>query len=236
MRICRIATALAALCLAVCLSVSTPWPAMGDTETLPDADLQRELRAVQDAWAVANYETAAPERDSAFEALAQRADTFVAAFPGRAEPLIWAGIVKSTWAGARGGLGALRLVGESRRLLETAERIDPGALEGSVYTSLGALYAAVPGWPLSFGDSDKARTYLERAVQTNPTGIDPNYFYGSFLADEGEPDLARTHLERALTAAPRPGRELADAGRRKEIQQKLRELPPRPDTAPGQRP
>jgi tetratricopeptide (TPR) repeat protein len=192
-----------------------------------EKSLEDELRAVQDGWAVANYETPEKQQDAAFEALARRADAFAAAHPGRAEPLVWAGIVKSTWAGVRGGLGALRLVGESRVALEAAEQIDPRALDGSVYTSLGALYANVPGWPISFGDGAKARTYFLRALELNPAGIDPNYFYGAFLADEGETALARQHLERALAAPPRPGREVADAGRRKEIQKRLEDLPAR---------
>ena len=37
-------------------------------------------------------------------------------------------------------------------------------------------------------------------------------------------DEARTHLETALKAAPRPGRELADSGRRKEITAMLEKL------------
>jgi len=188
---------------------------------------ERELREIQNGWAVANYQTPEALQDRAFEELDRRADGFVAAHPDRAEPLVWAGIVKSTWAGVRGGFGALRLVGASRQALEAAERIDADALDGSVYTSLGALYANVPGWPVSFGDSDKARAYFERALRVNPTGIDPNYFYGAFLADVGEIAKAREHLQRALAAPPRPGREIADVGRRKEIQDSLAELPAR---------
>jgi tetratricopeptide (TPR) repeat protein len=190
----------------------------------PSDGFDRELRAIQDTWAVANYETPEDQRDRAFEELDRRADAFAAANPDRAEPLVWAGIVKSTWAGVRGGLGALRLVGKSREALEAAERIDANALDGSVFTSLGALYANVPGWPLSFGDDDKARAYFQRALQVNPSGIDPNYFYGAFLADQGERQKAREHLERALAAPPRPGRELADTGRRKEIRERLARL------------
>jgi tetratricopeptide (TPR) repeat protein len=189
-----------------------------------DAAFDQELRGIQEAWAVANYKTPEAQQDAAFEELAKRADAFVASHPQRAEPLVWAGIVKSTWAGVRGGLGALRLVGESREALEAAERLDANALDGSIYTSLGALYANVPGWPISFGSSDKARECFKRALAMNPTGIDPNYFYGSFLADEGETAAAREHLERALAAPPRPGRETADEGRRKEIRERLAKL------------
>ncbi len=50
----------------------------------------------------------------------------------------------STYAGAKGGLGALSLAKKSRAVLESALMIDDQALQGSAYTSLGALYAKVP--------------------------------------------------------------------------------------------
>ena len=41
-------------------------------------------------------------------------------YPGRAEPLIWHGIILSSLAGAKGGLGALGLAKEARdQLLAT---------------------------------------------------------------------------------------------------------------------
>ena len=208
------------LCVALLMMLPCVALAQGDA-------FDRELSAIQTDWALANYRTAEAQRNAAFEKLAKRADAFVATNPKRAEPLIWSGIVKSTWAGVRGGLGALGLVKQARQALEAAERLDAKALDGSVYTSLGALYGSVPGWPVSFGDDDKARDYLKRAVELNPNGIDPNYFYGSFLADQDEVALARTHLKRALAAPPRPGREIADAGRRGEIERLLAELPER---------
>ncbi|MFZ9061819.1 MAG: tetratricopeptide repeat protein, partial [Steroidobacteraceae bacterium] len=126
-------------------------------------------------------------------------------------------IVLSSWAGKKGGLGALKLCKEARASLEAAEALDPAVLQGSVYTSLGTLYYRVPGWPVGFGDDDKAETYLRKALDLNPEGIDPNYFYAEFLYEEGEYRDALAHLDRAASATPRPGRELADRGRQAEI-------------------
>ena len=42
----------------------------------------------------------------------------------------------------------------------------------------------MPGWPIGFGDSKKAEALLRKGVENNPTGIDNNFFYANFLADE----------------------------------------------------
>jgi tetratricopeptide (TPR) repeat protein len=75
----------------------------------------------------------------------------------------------------------------------------------------------VPGFPLGFGDRQKAEELLGKALKINPDGIDPNYFYGELLYEQGRYREALEHLERAARAQPRPGRELADRGRHAEI-------------------
>jgi tetratricopeptide (TPR) repeat protein len=183
-----------------------------------DAAFNAELLSIQQAWARVNYETPAGDaREKAFEVLEKRAETFTQQNAGRPEALIWEGIIESSYAGAKGGLGALGLCKEARGNLEAALKIDPKALDGSAYTSLGTLYYKVPGFPVGFGDHDKARKLLRKALELNPGGIDPNYFYGEFLYEEGEYAQALQYLDKAAKAAPRPGRELADKGRRAEI-------------------
>jgi Tfp pilus assembly protein PilF len=183
------------------------------------AALQGQLLEVQTDWAKTNYLTQGNDRKAAeFEALLKRAEAFEKAFPGRAEPLVWEGIVLSTYAGVKGGLGALSIAKQARSKLEAALKVDPAALEGSAYTSLGTLYYKVPGFPLGFGDHGKARRLLQSALKHNPEGIDPNYFYGEFLFEEGEYAEAIKSLRKALAAPPRPNRELADQGRRGEIE------------------
>jgi tetratricopeptide (TPR) repeat protein len=184
----------------------------------PDPAFDAELLAIQQAWAKVNYETPAGDaRNGAFDALEKRAEAFTKKHPGRAEALIWEGIIESSYAGAKGGLGALGLAKEARSNLEAAMKIDPTALNGSAYTSLGTLYYRVPGFPVGFGDHDKARKLLQEALKINPNGIDPNYFYADFLVKEGEHAAALPYLEKAARAPARPGREVADKGRRAEI-------------------
>lgn len=173
-------------------------------------DLQRD-------WEVIRYQTPAAEREKRFELLAAKAHQASQNFAGRSEPLVWEGIIVSSLAGEKGGLGALGLVKQAKGLYEQALQIDAKALDGSAYNSLGVLYYKVPGWPLGFGDKAKAKDLLQKALAINPQGIDPNFFYGEYLAETDNLAEAALYLERALTAPPRPGRQIADAGRREEI-------------------
>ena len=190
----------------------------GRAGAVDDAAFNAELLSIQQAWAKVNYETPAGDaREEAFDALEKRAEQFTKQNPGRAEALIWEGIIESSYAGAKGGLGALSLAKEARGNLEAALKINPNALDGSAYTSLGTLYYRVPGFPLGFGDHDKARELLKKALALNPNGIDPNYFYADFLYEQGEYAQALQYLDKAAKAPPRPGREVADKGRHAEI-------------------
>ena len=185
--------------------------------TLCGALAHADVSDIQRDWAIAMYQTDAGSKEQVFEALAQRARALAAANPSDASALIWQGIVLSTYAGEKGGLGALSLVKEARAALEAALDIDPTALDGSAHTSLGSLYFKVPGWPVGFGSSKKAREHLQKGLALNPDGIDANYFMGEFLLEEGDRAQARSHLEKALAAPDRPARQVADAGRRAEI-------------------
>jgi hypothetical protein len=175
------------------------------------------IRPIQQRWAEIKYRQPEKQQAELYEALARQAAQLAEAHPNMAEALIWEGIVVSSEAGARGGLGALSLAKKARRLLEESLKLDEKALEGSAYTSLATLYAKVPGWPIGFGDEKRAETYFRRSLAINPAGIDANYFYAEFLADNDRPNEARAHLAVALKAPARPGRELADQGRRQEI-------------------
>ncbi len=187
-------------------------------------NLDDAIHDLQKQWAIANYETAEDDLDKAFEALTVKAEQTVAQFPDKAEPLVWNAIIVSSDAGKNGGFGALGKVKKARKLLLEAEKINPDALSGSIYTSLGSLYYQVPGWPIGFGDDDEAEKYLQKALAINPDGIDPNYFYGDFLLDQGKSEEAIVYFNKALNAPARAARPLADKGRRGEIEAKLKTI------------
>ncbi|WP_280564966.1 MULTISPECIES: hypothetical protein [unclassified Chromohalobacter] len=199
------------------LSLSPVALAMSDTVT-------SGVHELQSRWARIQYKTPKERRADGFNQLYQRAQALINDQPGAAELYIWAGIIRSSEAGAKGGLGALPLVKEAKSDLEKALSLDANALHGSAYTSLGALYYQVPGWPIGFGDDDKAKAMLQKGLGLNPNGIDPLYFWGDFLHDQGQDVAARQALQKALKAPPRPTRDVADQGRREQIHQLLDEL------------
>lgn len=215
------------------LLISASIPALAQTEPMdmmamtaaeaPAADpVIEQLKPLQDEWAHIKYQIADKEAQiAAIERLEKQAAQVTAANPNRAEPKIWEAIILSTDAGITKGMSALPKVERAKTLLEESEKIDPNALNGSAQTSLGSLYYQVPGWPIGFGDDKKAEEHLKMALQANPDGIDPNFFYGDFLLQDDRAEEAKTYLNRALQAPDRPGRELADAGRRQEIKAAL---------------
>ena len=182
------------------------------------------IRPIQHQWAEIKYRTPEKQQAEQYEALVQKSRQIVESHPGLVEALIWEGIVISSEAGARGGLGALSLAKEAKLRFEEALKINDKALGGSAYTSLATLLAKVPGWPIGFGDKEKAENYFKKSLAINPDGIDPNFFYAEYLAERDRNAEARQFLEKALKAAPRPGRELADSGRRQEIRALLAKL------------
>jgi len=191
---------------------------------MADEKLDAEIATLQHDWAKANYQASKDAQQDTFKNLADAASKVSASHPGAAESMIWEAIILSGYAKAKGGIGALKIAEKARDLLLAAEKINPLALQGSAYTTLGSLHYKVPGWPIGFGDKKKARTYLEKALQINPTGIDPNYFYADFLSEQGEYAKAMEYYKKALAAPARAGREDADAGRKQDIEVGMKAL------------
>ena len=200
-------TSLKTFTLSLLLIPAVLFAQAGDTTV---AELQHD-------WAIANYQLTGDAQEKAFDALIARSDAAVSGNPKSADLLIWDGIIKSSFAGAKGGLGALSLAKAARDSLEAALKLDDQALDGSAYTSLGTLYASVPGWPVGFGNDKKAAKMLQKAIEINPDGIDSNYFYADYLLQEKQYKKAEEYLLKAQNAAPRPDRQVADEGRQEEI-------------------
>jgi len=197
-----------------CLTIAAAFaaaPAFAD-------DFSDGLAAIQQEWAIANYQTTDESaRGDAFAALVEHAAAFREQYPARAEAVAWEGIVLSTYAGEVSALNAMKYAKAARVALDRAEKIDATALGGGIYASLGALYSKVPGGFMGFGDDERAAQYFEKALAIDPDNIDNNYFFGEFLLDQGEYARAHAVLEHALAAPTVTDRPVFDAGRRQEI-------------------
>lgn len=189
------------------------------TFALAQTPVPEGVADLQKRWEVIQYQTPETSREDAFEALAARAHTYTQQHAGDAAGYTWEGIILSSYANARGGLGALSLAKQAKAAFESAIALDEGVLHGSALSSLGVLYYKVPGWPIGFGDDAKAQTLLEQGLARNPDGIDPNYFYADYLVKNSRAADAMPFLAKAAAAPSRPGREVADEGRRRDIAQ-----------------
>ncbi len=194
------------------------------TSHLAFADISNDLSTLQKEWAEIKYNTEVKQQEDQFKQLVSKAEAYVTAHPDDVNGLIWEGIIRSTYAGVKGGLGALDEVKKAKILFEHALEIQPMALNGSAYTSLGSLYYQVPGWPIGFGDSDKAEEMLKKGLEINPNGVDSNFFYGDYLKSEKKYDEALVAFEKALQAPARVNREIADQGRKKEVESAILEI------------
>lgn len=206
------------------LSIIASFWLITGVSVLADEALDPAIVELQHEWAKANYNTPASAQEAAFKALSAKASEVADTSPNQAEAKIWHAIILSGYAKVISGwakLNALKLVDQSKTLLLESIALNPNALHGSAYTSLGSLYYKVPVWPISFGDKDKAKEYLEKSLEMNPKGIDSNYFYADFLYEQGRYARAVEYYEHAIAAPARPGREDADQGRRKEAKEGL---------------
>ncbi len=205
---------LAALCILFVASVSlaaTPVP----------KPLEEKLAALYRAWSDVYYLQPETAREKGMQPVIAGAQALQKEFPGRAEPLIMEAVARSAWAEKSGRLTALEQAKIARALLEESIGRDARALEGAAWVTLGALYYRVPGWPVGFGDDDRAREYLEKAIRLNPDNLDAYFFLGEFLHQEGEKTLARETWRRGLQTPRRARFPVADEGRRKMIRDRL---------------
>ena len=197
---------------------------LGSIITMAQASSDALLK-IQHQWAVCQYDIS--DENPKINCLKENIivnENALKNTPESNELKTWLAINISTMAGVKGGLGALSLAKESKVLLEEVIASDPTVLDGSAYTSLGSLYYQVPGWPIGFGDDDTAEIMLKKALELNPDGIDPNYFYADFLQQDGRKKEAIEYFKHAQLATPRLSRPLADKGRLQEINNKLKEL------------
>jgi tetratricopeptide (TPR) repeat protein len=206
---------LSALCVVCVFSLfSSIQPAKADAAL----DLYQE-------WAVIKYGgLAVDQKLAALIAIESKLEVLVKENPRNAEAKIILGTVKSTHAALIGGISALPHVKGAKKLLEAAIKIDDKAMDGEAHAILGALYLAVPGWPIGFGDDDKSMMHIKRALKIAPSNIDAYCFLGDYWFEHNKFERAKEAYDKALTITPRStaaAYNAADIGRQLEVKAKL---------------
>jgi len=195
------------------------------TPTAAFAGMKEDVKVINDGWAHIAYEVkGSSTQTKALDKLAQDAARLVARYPGKAEPLLWQGIVTSEQANRANFFHQLGLAKQARDILAKAYAIDPKVSAGGAAMSLAVLYYKVPGSPIGFGDTDRAKKLLKEALALDPQGMDSNYFYADFLHDQGDDASAKLFAQKALRAPHDAARPAWDAGRRREIQALLAKM------------
>ena len=185
--------------------------------------LSASLDRIESGWAQVQFAT--PDKDAKLaqlEKLLASATSLEQSNPGRAEPLVWRGVLMATKAGVARGWSSLGLVKDARGQLERAVAIAPDAVGGLGLMQLGILYQEVPGPPIAFGNRTQAKAYLQRALAVDPKGLATNLALANFFIKGARYAEAEPLLERALAAPADPGQPLADKGRRSEAAAQLK--------------
>ncbi|BBV81757.1 hypothetical protein STW0522ENT60_24350 [Enterobacter kobei] len=98
---------------ALFLVAAVPTVALADTP----------LEELQHDWSVCQYQTLEAKKENCFSSLSQKAHQASQMKNNSSAPLlIWSAIIDSSWAGAKGGLGALSLVKEGANKSPNAKK------------------------------------------------------------------------------------------------------------------
>ncbi len=210
------------LCLTLLLMITV---LAGHAHTALANDVTRAVHQLQLQWAQANYKTPDRQKEAAFKVLVGKAGALVAKYPNQAGPKIWEAIIRAGYAGAMGGISsifnAMPQMKKGRDLLLGAEKINPRAMHGSVYTTLGSFYYMTPGGFIGFGDDSKALAYLNKAIAMAPNDMDANYFMGDYWLDQKDYRKALPYFEKVASLPDVANRPVYSAGRKAEAAAKL---------------
>ncbi len=175
-----------------------------------------EIAEVESEWASIYYGQSITEQKRSYPVLLERTQSLLEKFPESVELLIWKAIIISTNAAYQSPFTALTSIHNAKKLLELAIQKNPKALDGAAFVTLGTLYYMTPGWPISFGDKDKAEQLLKKGIDLNPQSIDAHYFYADYLLSKNEINQATKYFKLALLVPNRSGQIYADKQLKKE--------------------
>ncbi|MDF2177264.1 tetratricopeptide repeat protein [Aliiglaciecola sp. CAU 1673] len=118
-----------------------------------------------------------------------------------AEPWLLLGMIYREQAQLNSGLSSLKKAKAAQLAMLRAVRLDENVQQGFGLVQLGLLYLDTPGWPLSFGDKDKALMLLQQAREHFPQSMAANFALGRYYFEQRDFDKSLTYLETAINMA-----------------------------------
>ncbi|MFK5950770.1 MAG: hypothetical protein QM500_18615 [Methylococcales bacterium] len=180
-----------------------------------------QINSIESEWADIYYTENNSQQKAHYPALIQKARILSEKNPEAIEPVIWWAILIATNAAFETPLKALSSIETAKNLLEHCIKTDPEALKGAALVVLGTLYYMTPGWPISFGDQEKANILFQRALEINPLSVDSNYFYADYLLSKDDIKNAQIYFKRAIAVPSRPNQQFADTQLKEEARTAL---------------
>ncbi|OUR85121.1 hypothetical protein A9Q77_01060 [Marinomonas sp. 42_23_T18] len=143
--------------------------------TIPGSHLRaNDLQEVQSQWLNAlESKQSQPQRFTELQSIAKKMFKLSLKHPQDAELKAWSGVMLSSFAGARKAGGGEHIAFFAQRMLENAEALQMNVLDES---------------RLESGIS--AREALKKALAYNPSGLNPDLYYSTFLRGEAPEMLA----------------------------------------------
>ncbi len=140
------------------------------------------------------------------------------------EANFWLAVNYGSYGQEKGIMKSLSLIPPIKDLAEKVVELDESYFYGGAWRVLGRLYHKAPGFPLSIGNSKKAKECFEKALEFGPKFYLNHLFIAEFYISERKKDKARKHLEWILEADLNEKHEIEDAGYKREAEKLLKDL------------
>jgi len=179
-----------------------------------------QIDQLESEWAKIYYSENS-EQHNRYPHLIKKATKISEEHPHAVEAVIWQAIIIATNAAYESPFKALSSIETAKELLEQSIKTQPEALEGAAFVVLATLYYMSPGWPISFGNQNRAELLFKEALKINPSSIDSNYFYADYLLSKDEVKDAQVYFKRAISAPVRHNQVYADTQLQEEARTAL---------------
>ena len=118
--------------------------------------------------------------------------------------LYWKAVALGKLSEEKGILNALRSMRPIEKLFLRVIELNENYDNAGGHKALGRMYFKLPGFPISFGNKEKALYHLKRAYELFPYDIIALAFYAEALFETGNKSEARQIAEFILTAPIEP--------------------------------